>query len=218
MINPSQLLTEATNNACTMFIKMTTPAGEGMAKTKAIIPLPSLRDCSGLQFFDLKLIGVAASYLHGSAFTIRKLGKQDGTTQWSAPCFLQMHQIGLGLTVGYDDVKTVVVLGGDPAVHKAQSKFLLGVDLDLIVGKDSAVVQSDVSETQAIPYSMADGALLDISVKGGRITVDEKLNRHLYGSSITADHILAGDVDAPDEMKPLYNIIHKLIAAAGTST
>ena len=67
---------------------------------------------------------------------------------------------------GYDDVKTVVVLGSDAAVHKAQSKFLLGADLDLIVGKSSAVVQSDVSETQAIPYSMADGALLDISVKG----------------------------------------------------
>lgn len=218
MINPSQLLTEANNYACTMLTKMTTPAGEGMAKTKAIVPLPSLRDCSGLQFFDLKLIGAAASYLHGSAFTIRKLGKQDGKTQWSAPCFSQMHQIGFGLTVGYDDVKTVVVLGSDPAVHKAQSKFLLGADLDLIVGKDSAVVQSDVSETQAIPYSMADGALLDISVKGGRVTVDEKLNRQLYGSNITADHILAGDVDAPDEMKPLYNIIHKLIVAAGTST
>ncbi len=54
----------------------------------------------GLQYFDLKLIGAVASYLHGSAFTIRKLGKQDGTTRWSAPCFLQMHQIGLGLTVG----------------------------------------------------------------------------------------------------------------------
>jgi len=67
---------------------------------------------------------------------------------------------------GYDDVKTVVVLGSDSAVHKAQSKFLLGADLDLIVGKSSAVVQSDVSETQAIPYSMADGALLDVSVKG----------------------------------------------------
>lgn len=67
---------------------------------------------------------------------------------------------------GYDDVKTVVVLGSDSAVHKAQSKFLLGADLDLIVGKSSAVVQSDVSETQALPYSMADGALLDISVKG----------------------------------------------------
>ena len=67
---------------------------------------------------------------------------------------------------GYDDVKTVVVLGSHSAVHKAQSKFLLGADLDLIVGKSSAVVQSDVSETQAIPYSMADGALLDVSVKG----------------------------------------------------
>ena len=52
---------------------------------------------------------------------------------------------------------------------------------------------------------------------GGRVSVDEKLNRQLYGSAVTADHILAGDVDAPGEMKPLYNIIHQLIVAAGTS-
>ena len=62
--------------------------------------MASMCHLQGLQFFDLKLVGAVASYLHGSAFTIRKLGKQDGTTQWSAPCFLQMHQLGLGLTVG----------------------------------------------------------------------------------------------------------------------
>ena len=68
---------------------------------------------------------------------------------------------------GYDDVKTVVVLGTDRALRKAQgSRTLLGADLDVIVGKDSAVVQSDVSQSQAIPYSMADGALIDFSVKG----------------------------------------------------
>ncbi len=67
---------------------------------------------------------------------------------------------------GYDDVKTVVVLGSEAAVQKAQPRNLVGADLDIIVGKDSTVVQSDVSETQAIPYSMADGALLDLSVKG----------------------------------------------------
>ena len=70
------------------------------------------------------------------------------------------------IVAGYDDVKTVVVLGSDAALHKAQRKNLVGADLDLIVGKDSTVVQSDVSETQAIPYSTADGALLDLSVKG----------------------------------------------------
>ena len=58
------------------------------------------------------------------------------------------------------------MLGSDAALHKAQAKNLLGADLDVIVGKDSTVVQSDVSETQAIPYSVADGALLDLSVKG----------------------------------------------------
>lgn len=68
---------------------------------------------------------------------------------------------------GYDDVKTIVVLGSEAALQKAQgTRSLIGADLDVIIGKDSAVVQSDVSETQAIPYSMADGVLIDFSVKG----------------------------------------------------
>ena len=72
-------------------------------------------------------------------------------------------------TAGYDDVKTIVVLGSDAALHKAQdTRPLIGADLDVIVGNDTPVVQSDVSETQAIPYSMADGALIDFSVKGIR--------------------------------------------------
>lgn len=71
------------------------------------------------------------------------------------------------IVTGYDDVKTIVVLGSDAALRKAQgTRSLVGADLDVIVGKDSAVVQSDVSQTQAIPYSMADGALIDFSVKG----------------------------------------------------
>ena len=46
MISPSNVLTEARNNACTMLIKMTTPAEAGAAQSNAMIPLPSLRDCS----------------------------------------------------------------------------------------------------------------------------------------------------------------------------
>lgn len=49
------------------------------------------------------------------------------------------------------------------------------------------------------------------------MTVDDNLNKQLYGPSVTADHILAGDVDAPEEMKPLYSVIHRLIVQAGTS-
>ena len=64
-----------------------------MTKTRALV-------LQGLQFFDLKLVGAVVSYLHGTAFTIRKLGKQEGVTQWSAPCFLQMNQLGVGLTLG----------------------------------------------------------------------------------------------------------------------
>lgn len=44
----------------------------------------------------------------------------------------------------------------------------------MIVGRDSAVVQSDVSESQAIPYSLAGGALLDFSIKGAMCTIHGK--------------------------------------------
>lgn len=81
-------------------------------------------------------------------------------------CFILSAETCLNIA-GYDDVKTIVILGSDAALRKVQgSRSLLGADLDVIVGKGSAVVQSDVSQTQAIPYSMADGALIDFSVKG----------------------------------------------------
>lgn len=70
----------------------------------------------GLQFFDLKLIGAVISYLHGPAFTIKNLGKKEGVTQWSAPCFLQMSQVGLGLTVGMQ-VSCTWVAGHETPCH-----------------------------------------------------------------------------------------------------
>ena len=77
-------------------------------------------------------------------------------------------------------MKTIVVLGSDAALRKAQgTRSLVGADLDVIVGKDSAVVQSDVSQTQAIPYSMADGALIDFSVKGMHQACRAKLHMML---------------------------------------
>lgn len=61
----------------------------------------------------------------------------------------------------------MVILGSDEVLDKHKGvRNLFHVDLDLIIGRDSAVVQSDVSETMAIPYSLAGGTLIDFSVKG----------------------------------------------------
>lgn len=196
-----------------MLSKMTTPAGQGGAKTYDLIPRASVRACLGIQFFDLKLVGAGISLTRGLGFTIRKLGKLNGVTQWSAPCFLRVNNIGVGATLGYDDLQTVVILGTEEVLDKHKGgRNLFGIDFDMIVGRDSAVVQSDVSESQAIPYSLAGGALLDFSIKGGRVQVDKGLNGRLYGSAVLPEHILHGDVGPPKEFFPLFEALNRLAA------
>ena len=56
-----------------------------------------------------------------------------------------------------------------------RGEALWGLDLDLVAGRDSAIVQSNPewseAEAASIPFSLADGALLDISFKGGYLAL-----------------------------------------------
>ena len=56
----------------------------------------------------------------------------------------------MSLLAGYDSLETIVILGNQTTVDKLKkgdSKF--GVDIDLIVGKDSALAQTDSNWTEA---------------------------------------------------------------------
>ena len=56
----------------------------------------------------------------------------------------------MSLLAGYDSLETVVILGNQTTVDKLKkgdSKF--GVDIDLIVGRDSALAQTDSNWTEA---------------------------------------------------------------------
>ena len=60
-----------------------------------------------------------------------------------------------------------MVLGNQAAVDKVkkgQPNFM--VDGSLIIGKDSAVTGTREDGLNAIPFSLADGALVDLSFKG----------------------------------------------------
>lgn len=72
---------------------------------------------------------------------------------------------------GYQDVETIIVLGDETAVDKFRSSHLgTAVDIDMIAGKNSTVVQKDEqlhALSTCVPYSIAGGACLDFSFKGG---------------------------------------------------
>lgn len=221
--DPSLVVKADAERALAMLKKMAEePSMEGTAKLSktAMIPLDFLKRCKGIQFVTTRLGGLLVSVELGHSFVIQRLGADErGNSQWSGPCFGTISNVGLGLTAGYDALSTIVILGNQMTVDKlkkSDSKF--GVDIDLIAGKESSLSQTDSNwteaETAAIPYTLAGGALLNVSFKGGAHTINTKKNRAVYGPDASPEAILSGQISAPPEFQPLYDLINSLSSSA----
>jgi lipid-binding SYLF domain-containing protein len=220
--DPSLVAKADANRALIALRKMADPTLEGTVKLSktAMIPLDFLKRCKGIQFVTTRLGGLVVSVELGHSFVIQRLDPDEkGNTQWSGPCFGTISNVGLGITAGYDSLSTIVILGNQTTVDKlkkGESKF--GVDIDLIAGKESSLAQTDSNwteaETAAIPYTLGGGALLNVSFKGGAHTINNKKNRAIYGPDASPEAILSGQISAPPEFQPLYDLLNSLSAAA----
>jgi lipid-binding SYLF domain-containing protein len=177
----------------------------------ARLPRDFLRSAAGLQFSIVETGGFGLSGSRGRAFTVARLGKTAGVSAWSGPAYSTCHAAGLGLTVGFDTLSTVTVLGTPDAVRAAsQPGPRGGIELDLIAGKNKAVLQTEVDGDPVVPFAVASGGLLDVSAKVGAYLPDKKKNAAVYGKAVAPADILAGHVDHPIEMEPLYELMSAL--------
>lgn len=175
------------------------------------LPRDFLKSAAGLQFSVVQTGGLGLSGSRGRAFTVARLGRTAGISSWSGPAYATCHAAGLGLTVGFDTVSTVTVLGSPASVRAASSAGPRGgVELDLIAGKDRAVSQTEVDGDPVVPFSVAGGAMLDLSAKVGAFLPAAKKNAAVYGRPTGSNDILCGHVDHPVEFEPLYELISVL--------
>ena len=203
--------------ALAMLKRIAGPARPASAKlpgapSKPMLPRDFLKTCAGLQFVVVQTGGLGLSGARGRAMTIAKLGKKDGVTVWSAPAFTTCHAVGLGLTAGYDVVRSVIVLGTRDAVRDAaKAGPRIGLELDVVAGRERDVVQSEPEPgCPTIPYSVAGGAMIDFSLKGGASLAATRKNEAAYGKGVTPASILAGGVERPTEFEPLYEMLSAL--------
>ena len=77
-------------------------------------------------------------------------------------------QLRLGaLCSGFNEITSVIVLGSEASVDKLKrTESTAGFDGSLIVGRNSAIDGMAEDGMECIPFSLADGALLDVSFKG----------------------------------------------------
>ncbi|EFN60156.1 hypothetical protein CHLNCDRAFT_133606 [Chlorella variabilis] len=169
-----------------------------------------LQQCSGLFF---TFAGAVLTVEGGSGFVIAKQGLQGGT--WSAPLFITVFAGGVGLSLGYSQIDSVIVLDTEAAVKRyaaAQNDLATDVaavgPLSHVAGQDSVSLLTLSEET--FPYSVSSGALVDLSYKGMRYQLDSSKNKQLYGD-LSAEAILGSDSTPPPAFSALYDLLNSYL-------
>ncbi|KAK9815708.1 hypothetical protein WJX72_008380 [[Myrmecia] bisecta] len=176
------------------------------------MPKQALKTAQGLAFTWTTRAALGVGITTGSGFAIALLGEVGGKKRrWSAPCFFYINKLTLGLSYGMGRIDTCVVMRSQEVVNAFKhGQAIFGLDTRFLVCAEEASRSLSTNES-ATPYSIADGAMVDVSLNGGALLLDRTENHRFYGSEATGESIVSGQVPSPDEFKSLYNALNALL-------
>jgi sodium-coupled neutral amino acid transporter 10 len=171
---------------------------------------------AGIAFVFSKKAGLGLSVSHGSGFILAKL---DGKPGWSSPLPFHVTTTGVGVTIGYSEVDTLMVLDSAEAVQEfLKTQVSLDSHLNLSAGSALGANASETALDVRHPgnsfkrfcYSVSHGAMIDGSWNGAGISVKEEDIKQLYGSEARREAVLAGEVQPPPAATRLYAALNRL--------
>eukprot|EP00887_Chlorella_sp_A99_P004425 scaffold30.g4425.t1 len=207
-------------------------AASAPAAEAALAQSPSLVCCTevppslatGLAFCWTKKAGAGVSVCWGRGFAIARLP----SGAWSAPSFFSLRQASLGASLGFQKVdylhtlqtsEQLAVFGRHRGVLACDAALCLGVDPfeQDAPQRVHAPAAGAAQDQHPRAFTVADGVMLDLSIRVGFIFVDDALHAALYGPAAAPEDILAGRAAPPVELGPLYAAMAARAAAAQAS-
>jgi len=188
-----------------------------------------IKNAVGLAFVRASKVVLGVSVHFGSGIVISRL--KDGS--WSAPSAIGMYGAGLGFQFGLEVADFIFVIQTNEALENFRrgNNYTFGGSVGATVGgvgreafgaasvsaKNTAKHEGEegkaVSLAPIVAYAMSQGLYFGVSLEGSRIFVREDINRRTYqfsaGKVCTADEILSGFVNPPNEAEDLYTTLHK---------
>jgi len=159
------------------------------------IPAAVLRDAKGLAILTVTKAGFILSGRGGTGVVVARAGQG-----WSGPSAIGTGGVGFGPQIGAEVTETVMVLNTDAAV-KAFSRganVQLGADLSVAAGPIGRTVAAGITPMAAVyTYSRSQGLFAGVSLEGTVIAARDEANAKYYGSLVTPEQILAGQVTPP---------------------
>jgi lipid-binding SYLF domain-containing protein len=133
--------------------------------------------------------------------------------KWTAPLFIAISGGSVGYQIGGSSTDVVLLFMNQHALHSLLSdRFKLGADASVAAGPvgRTATAATDLKlNAEILSYSRAKGVFAGVSLSGAVVRTDESADKAMYGSSVTRDALIHGEVPVPEAAAPLLHTIHQ---------
>lgn len=122
--------------------------------------------------------------------------------EWSNPAFYDIGEIDVGAQAGVSAGSIAMVLASEAAINnfKEDNNFALNADAGYSIVNWSDRAQAEVGmDSDVIVWTDTQGLLGELSVGVTGISFDEEENQEYYGQQASAEEILDGNVQDPQE-------------------
>ena len=158
---------------------------------------------------------VTAAFLFGGTY-----GKGLATCRtshgWSAPVFLAVGGGSVGLQIGGSSTDVVMLFMNHHALQSLLSdKFKIGTDASVAAGPVGRHVAAGTDlklNAEILTYSRSKGVFAGVSLNGAVVQADHSGDRAMYGSNVTRQEILDGQVGVPSTARSLVKEIARYSA------
>jgi len=134
-------------------------------------------------------------------------------TGWTAPSTVRIEGGSIGLQIGAGETDVVLVVMNQSGMNRLmKDKFTIGGDASVMAGPvgRSAQAQTDAAmKAEILAYSRSHGVFGGISLEGATLRPDNEDNEKIYGSPVTQEAILHGNVKPTPAATPLFNELNR---------
>ncbi|KAI3430714.1 hypothetical protein D9Q98_005301 [Chlorella vulgaris] len=192
---------------------------EGTLERDYLLHPGLIQQAKALQFVLTQKAGLLLALGEGHGFTVFKLRTfDDGSTAWSAPCFLTAPSVSTGATVGKQQTCALLVVLSDKAAELLRAGHSTGAavgaqaNLTPPRGEWMKVAQDSLLLEDVVSLGLSDGLMVDLSGAVSALRVDAAQNEAVYGPGRSPADILGGQpVPAPPVFGDLYDKLNEVI-------
>ena len=173
-------------------------------KSKNPIPADVLAQAKAVAIFSSTQAGVVLGGKGGVGVFMKRL--DDG---FSPPLAIDLIEGSVGLQIGAQNEDSVYIFKTDAAVERflKNGRYAVAQAASSFGEGSGSTDPVDVSRSDVVVYTDAQGVYGGLVVGGSGFKIDEKLNRKTYGQHVTTDMIVNGKVDPPPGTLVLWKLI-----------